>query len=462
MPPTLLLPLVCLGAYLIGAIPFGYLIARARGVDIFAAGSGNIGATNVGRVLGRRFGILVFLLDFSKGALPTAVARWLTGVADPTDAPLPVAALEVAAGLCAFLGHLFPVYLRFRGGKGIATGAGVVAVLLPLAALGAAGVWLVVVAAARYVSLASLAAAVALCLLHLAATPAPFAEQSRILTAFCFLAAVLVFARHRKNITRLIRGTENRLQDTPTMRTLARTLHVLAVGLWFGSAVFFTFVVAVSLFRSFEGLAQEPRDARPLWFPLPDEYGVKPETRKEQGTRAAGHAVGPLFDVYYPLQGLCGFIAVLTALGWSRADPASKVHKVRVWVLLAALATVLAGWPMERHVSALRVARTETAEDLMRRDLRKARVVNEKTDPAYERAAAAATEARAEFGRWHFYSLMVNFVTVLLVTVAMALAARLPQAQLPAPATPAAVAGGSAASAAPAPSPVPAGESTQG
>src|SRR5947209_7857227 len=122
---------VALGSYLVGAIPFGYLIGRARGVDIFEHGSGNIGATNVGRVLGRRFGILVFLLDFAKGALPVLMAARLCGL---TELEVPAQSLEVTAGLAAFLGHLFPVYLRFRGGKGVATGAGVVAMLLPVPA----------------------------------------------------------------------------------------------------------------------------------------------------------------------------------------------------------------------------------------------------------------------------------------------------------------------------------------
>ena len=146
-----------LAAYLIGALPFGYLIARARGVDILREGSGNIGATNVGRVLGRKFGALVFALDFAKGALPAAAGRALAGAT-----PLSPDELGVAAGLAAFLGHLFPVYLGFRGGKGVATGAGVVAVLVPGPAVGAVLVWLATLGAARYVSLASVAAALAL------------------------------------------------------------------------------------------------------------------------------------------------------------------------------------------------------------------------------------------------------------------------------------------------------------
>src|SRR5437764_1629253 len=117
----LLFILGVVAAYLIGSIPFGYLVARAKGVDIFQAGSGNIGATNVSRVLGRKFGLLVFALDVLKGALPTAAMRAFN----------PEPAWSVAAGLAAMLGHLFPLYLRFHGGKGVATGFGVVPVLLP-------------------------------------------------------------------------------------------------------------------------------------------------------------------------------------------------------------------------------------------------------------------------------------------------------------------------------------------
>src|SRR5437667_12178018 len=109
--------LTLIASYLLGAIPFGWVIARSRGIDLFHAGSGNIGATNVGRILGKRFGLLVFALDFAKGAVPTFLClRWLGVTAG------------VTAGLAAFIGHLFPVYLRFRGGKGVATGTGVVAV----------------------------------------------------------------------------------------------------------------------------------------------------------------------------------------------------------------------------------------------------------------------------------------------------------------------------------------------
>src|SRR4051812_32222920 len=118
-----------IAAYLIGSVPFGWLIARARGVNIFAVGSGNIGATNVGRVLGRKFAILVFALDFAKGAIPVAAVSLLP--AEAQDAFGLPEALRVGVALCTFLGHLFPLYLGFRGGKGAATGAGTVFVLVP-------------------------------------------------------------------------------------------------------------------------------------------------------------------------------------------------------------------------------------------------------------------------------------------------------------------------------------------
>src|SRR5262249_34265849 len=124
-----ILLLLVLVSYFLGAVPFGYLVARARGIDILRQGSGNIGATNVGRILGKRLGVLVFLLDFTKGVLPSAVGTWLDHAA---GLDLPASTLGVSAGLAAVLGHMFPIYLRFKGGKGVATGAGVVIVLVPI------------------------------------------------------------------------------------------------------------------------------------------------------------------------------------------------------------------------------------------------------------------------------------------------------------------------------------------
>ena len=174
-------------------------------------GSGNIGATNVGRVLGKKYGVLVFLLDFAKGALPVADARLIAPYYDE----LPHEAFGVTAGIAAFVGHLFPVYLRFRGGKGVATGAGVVMVLMPLPALAAILTWLFVVIVSRYVSVASLVAAAMICVAQLALTPQPWTWPHNIVSVFCLVTAGLVVVRHLGNLRRLVAGTENRFQESP-------------------------------------------------------------------------------------------------------------------------------------------------------------------------------------------------------------------------------------------------------
>jgi acyl-phosphate glycerol 3-phosphate acyltransferase len=300
-------PLLALVAYLVGAIPFGYLVARARGVDILRHGSGNIGATNVGRVLGRRWGVLIFLLDAAKGALPVL----LTGALLEAPAELPPQTLPVVAGVSAFLGHLFPIYLRFRGGKGVATGAGVMAVLLPGPTLAALLTWVTALACTRYVSAASLSAAAVLCVLRLAFTAEPWALAQRVVTLFCVTGALLVTVRHAGNIRRLLGGTENRLDDTPTMLLLAKTIHVLALGLWFGTVVFFT-ITDVILFRTFDD---------------------------------AGAVVGALFPWCFGIQAACALLASGTALSWALRRR-ERAHRARAAVLVAALVAVGAGWAL--------------------------------------------------------------------------------------------------------------------
>jgi glycerol-3-phosphate acyltransferase PlsY len=354
-----------LAAYLVGSVPFGYLIARLRGVDILHQGSGNIGATNVGRLLGRRLGILVFALDFLKGAVPAAVARAAGGDE-----------LGVLAGLAAFLGHLFPVYLRFRGGKGVATGFGAMAVLVPGPAAVAVLVWLSAVGATRVVSVASLGAAFTLAAARLLLTPEPFAADNRALTGFCLAGAALIVVRHRANMVRLAHGTENRLRETPLMRQLVRTLHVLSLALWLGSTVFFTFIAAPLIFQSFEA-----------------------SSGKEEGSRLAGIAVGPIFPPFFLLQGLCGLVAAVTAMAWARRP--ERVHRLRFVLAAAALATVLVGWPIAQRVAKLRTERSSAD-------------------------AVVAEPARQAFAGWHLASLGLEFVTILLVGVVTALAARLP------------------------------------
>jgi glycerol-3-phosphate acyltransferase PlsY len=199
--------LLPLAAYLYGAIPYGLLMAKwIRGVDLREVGSGNIGATNAARVLGFKFFPLVFILDFSKGCLPALAGTMLAGHGDAHSPP----PLAVAAGLAGVLGHVFPVYLRFRGGKAVAAGAGMLVVIAPKVAIAAAVVWALVFAVWRYVSLASICAAgtVAASVWFLQDEPL---GKSVYATSVCCAAAALIVFLHRANIKRLMAGTEHKI-----------------------------------------------------------------------------------------------------------------------------------------------------------------------------------------------------------------------------------------------------------
>ena len=200
-------------AYVLGSVPFGLMVGKSRGVDPRTAGSGNIGATNVGRLLGRRFFALVFLLDMLKGLLPMLIAGAVLGwrAADRT-----AYLLWLAVGFAAILGHMFSVFLRFKGGKGVATSCGVLLGLFPYFTLpGVLGlaVWVAVFKTSRYVSLASMLAAVAFpvayVLIGLAMDWPVFGDQLPLLLFGVLIAALIVF-KHRGNITRLRAGTEPR------------------------------------------------------------------------------------------------------------------------------------------------------------------------------------------------------------------------------------------------------------
>jgi glycerol-3-phosphate acyltransferase PlsY len=197
--------------YLLGSLPFGYLVARSHGVNIFEVGSKNPGATNVRRVLGPGPGNLVFALDALKGAAAT-FAPWGYYLAlrhsGETVAGLgrtEFGYLAIAGLVGAFLGHSFSCFTKFRGGKGVATGAGGFAVLFPLGALIALAVWLLTVFTSRFVSLASMLAALSLPISAL------FLGKPVALIAASSLVAVLVVLRHRANISRLVAGTENKI-----------------------------------------------------------------------------------------------------------------------------------------------------------------------------------------------------------------------------------------------------------
>jgi len=196
---------VGLAGYLLGSIPTGFLVAKARGVDIRTVGSGNIGATNVFRYLGKPAGIFVLLADGLKGWVAVVLvtrllAIWLYPSADSQDREW----LAVCAGLCAVLGHNYTCWLHFKGGKGIATSAGVLVALVPWALLIILSIWVLVFALFRYVSLASICASFALPL------AVWFTKKDLTMTLITAAMAALAIYKHKANIQRLMDGTENR------------------------------------------------------------------------------------------------------------------------------------------------------------------------------------------------------------------------------------------------------------
>jgi glycerol-3-phosphate acyltransferase PlsY len=184
-------------SYLVGSIPFAAMAARARGIDLREHGSGNIGATNAIRVLGKSLGIPVLLADIAKGWAAAALVPWAFGETSPD--------LAILCGAAAVLGHTFPITLGFQGGKGVATSAGALFALAPIPTALALAVFLIVLIVFRYVSLASISAAVALALLLWIRT-GPLSLR----LAGTALAA-LVIARHRSNLSRLLSRTESRV-----------------------------------------------------------------------------------------------------------------------------------------------------------------------------------------------------------------------------------------------------------
>ena len=192
-------------AYLLGSVPTGYLLVRLfRHEDIRSVGSGNIGATNVLRSGGKGLGAATFLLDVLKGATPVLIAGW---IAPQFATAVPPRDIEALAAVVAVLGHMFPVWLGFKGGKGVATGFGVFLVAAPWAALAAIGVFIVVLLITRYVSLASILGAASFPLfawfLVRGDRPAPFVAAQ-------IVVALLIILKHHQNIRRLASGTESR------------------------------------------------------------------------------------------------------------------------------------------------------------------------------------------------------------------------------------------------------------
>jgi glycerol-3-phosphate acyltransferase PlsY len=210
-----------LAGYFVGSVPFGLLAGRAKGIDIRSRGSGNLGATNAWRVLGWRWGLGVFLLDVLKGLTPTLAAGLFLKGQSSIDGPA-LFAVWLMTALGAILGHVFPVWLRFRGGKGVATSLGVVLGVWPyyaLPGLAAVGVWSAVTFISRYVSLGSICAAVVfpvtLMMLSLMLRDSGWRlDDIWPLVSFALAMPLLVIYRHRSNIVRLLNGTENRIGES--------------------------------------------------------------------------------------------------------------------------------------------------------------------------------------------------------------------------------------------------------
>jgi len=203
----LTLSVVLVGSYLLGSIPFGYLAGRLAGIDIRKVGSGNVGATNVIRVLGKQYGYPVFALDFLKG-FGAVMISMLIAPGRPPEWNSPEI-FGILGAMSSVLGHLYPPWLQFEGGKGVATSAGALLALTPVATLIGVAIWIIMFWLTRYVSLASITAALILPVVILVARSHDQNNGKPLVVASACVAAVVVW-RHRSNLSRLMRGTEPR------------------------------------------------------------------------------------------------------------------------------------------------------------------------------------------------------------------------------------------------------------
>jgi glycerol-3-phosphate acyltransferase PlsY len=183
--------LVILVGYILGSIPFGYIIAKMKGIDITKLGSGNIGATNVGRYLGKPYFFIVLFLDAIKGFIPTILFKLLFGLE-----------YGILAGLFSVIGHSYSIFMKFKGGKGVATGLGVSIALIPIETIIGFGVWFLVLMIFKIMALASIISAISVFIVVL------FLEKSSLIKIVCGIIAVLIVLRHKSNIERIIKGTE--------------------------------------------------------------------------------------------------------------------------------------------------------------------------------------------------------------------------------------------------------------
>jgi acyl phosphate:glycerol-3-phosphate acyltransferase len=221
MSETVVLLVIAVVAYFVGAVPFGFLIGKARGIDLRTVGSKNIGATNAGRVMGMRFFWIVFLLDLLKGLIPVAIASAIIAGVEPASRTQNLHLAWIAVACAALLGHVFPVYLGFKGGKGVATGLGVIVGLWPYYTLPAGvalGAFVLIFLLRRIISLASVSAAVvfpwAFAGIGIARGWDVFGTLSPLLLSAVVLSSVVIW-RHRENLARLQQGTESRIGQKP-------------------------------------------------------------------------------------------------------------------------------------------------------------------------------------------------------------------------------------------------------
>ncbi len=199
--------IVILTGYILGSLPFSFWLGRLKGVDLRNIGSGNIGATNLARALGARWGLLAFLLDMGKGFIAVFLAGYISTFF--TDNIVSVTLLQIIGGIASIIGHNWSIWLKFKGGKGVATSAGVFFGLAPIPLLLALAMWLVVFALFRYVSLASIISSISLPLYMW------YKKVDSSIIIFGCIVCILIIIRHRPNIIRLIKGKENRFSNRP-------------------------------------------------------------------------------------------------------------------------------------------------------------------------------------------------------------------------------------------------------
>lgn len=203
--------LACLASYLLGAIPFGWILVKiVKGEDLRKIGSGNIGATNAGRALGKWAALLVYLLDFGKGFVPTELGpKWL-------ETPVNNLWVPVLLGSCSVIGHCFSIFLKFKGGKGVATTTGVMLALDPWAVGLAGGIWVITLALSRFVAVASILLGLSLPFFVYGINPDLAFNERLPYLVFSALIALFIIWTHRSNIRRLLDGTEPRIGEKKT------------------------------------------------------------------------------------------------------------------------------------------------------------------------------------------------------------------------------------------------------